>query len=52
MREIFQADLPVLFLFPPIPTSVVHRRVRGLEPPWRVDIFENMEDLWLENGGG
>lgn len=51
MREIFQADLPVLFLFPPIPTSVVHRRVRGLEPPWRVDVFTYIEDLWLEDEG-
>ncbi|MEE8146029.1 MAG: peptide ABC transporter substrate-binding protein [Longimicrobiales bacterium] len=49
MREIFHTDLPVLFLWTPSPTSLVHRRVRGLEPPWRVDLFTYIEDLWLED---
>lgn len=48
MREIFRADLPLLFLYPFGWSSVVHRRVRGLSSPHRVNLFTHMEDLWLE----
>ncbi len=49
MQEIFHADLPVLFLYPHGWSSVVHRRVRGLERPLRVNPFTYMEHLWLED---
>jgi len=48
MREIFRQELPFLFLYPHGWSSVVHRRVRGLHPPHRVNLFSHMEELWLE----
>jgi len=48
LAPIFQADLPMTFLYPAVYTTVAHRRVRGLSSPWRVDPVRYMEDLWLE----
>ena len=45
---IFQADLPVTFLYPSIETMVASRRVRGLSSPYHADIVRYMEDLWIE----
>jgi hypothetical protein len=45
---LFQADLPVTFLYPMTWTHVVHRRVRGLSTPWRADPVWYMEHLWLD----
>ena len=45
---IFQADLPVTFLYPSIENMVASRRLRGLSSPDRTDIVWYMEDLWLE----
>ena len=46
---IFQADLPITFLYPLVEPTVAHRRVRGLSSPWRADPVWHMEDLWLED---
>ncbi len=46
---IFQADLPVTFLFPIVRTTIAHRRVRGLASPSRIDPVSHMEQLWLED---
>lgn len=46
---IFQADLPVTYLYPAVFATVAHRRVHGLSSPYRTDPTEHMEDLWLED---
>ncbi len=46
---IFQADLPVTFLYHGVVTTVATRRVRGLSSPWRADPVWHMEDLRLED---
>jgi ABC-type transport system substrate-binding protein len=47
--EIFQRDLPMVFLHPFTRSSYVHRRIRGLQGPlidtWLMML---MEDLWVE----
>ena len=48
---IFQADLPMTFLYPYLVTAVATRRVRGLSSPWRANPVEHMEDVWLEEEG-
>ena len=49
LTEIVAADLPVTFLFPEVQSWAVHRRIRGLESPFRVDPIFYMEELWLED---
>lgn len=48
LSSIFQEDLPVTFLYPLVATFVAHRRVRGLESPFRADPVMHMEELWIE----
>ena len=36
-------------LYPNIRVTVAHRRLRGLNTPWRTDPVEHMEELWLED---
>ena len=48
---IFQADVPVTFLYPLLKPTVAHRRVRGLSSPWRADPVWHMEDIWLDERG-
>ncbi len=51
LTPIFQADLPVTFLYPSVYATVAHRRVRGLSSPYRVEPFRGfMDELWLEDG--
>jgi len=50
LMPLFQADLPVTFLYPMTETHVVHRRVRGLSTPWRADPVWYMEHLWRDEG--
>jgi ABC-type transport system substrate-binding protein len=48
LAPIFEADLPVTFLYPGVETSVATLRVRGLSSPYRTDAFRYMDELWLE----
>jgi peptide/nickel transport system substrate-binding protein len=48
LAPIISADVPITFLFPRLQTYVVHRRVRGLESPFRADPMRYMERLWIE----
>ena len=48
---IFQADVPVTFLYALMKPTVAHRRVRGLSSPYRADPVWHMDDLWLEDRG-
>jgi peptide/nickel transport system substrate-binding protein len=48
LAPIFEADLPVTFLYPNIETSVASRRVRGLSTPYRADPIRYMDELWIE----
>ena len=48
LEPIFQADLPVTFLYPLVRTTVAHRRVRGMSSPYREDPVWYMDELWLE----
>ena len=49
IAQIFRADLPVTFLFPSVVTTFAHRRIHGLSSPWRVDLFESIDDLSIED---
>ncbi len=44
-------DLPVTFLVPQVDAIVAHRRVRGLESPFRAEPMRYLERLWIEEGG-
>ena len=48
IAQIFRTDLPMTFLFPYEAATFAHRRLRGLNSPWRVDPFSIMEELWIE----
>jgi ABC-type transport system substrate-binding protein len=48
LAPIFEADLPVTFLYPNIGTSVASRRVQGLSTPFRADPVRYMDELWIE----
>jgi ABC-type transport system substrate-binding protein len=49
IAEIFQRDLPMVFLHPWTRSSFVHRRIRGLDGPLTGATLEQlMEDLWVE----
>ncbi len=47
----FQADVPVTYLFLEMSATVANRRVRGLSSPYWVDPVWHMENLWLEEEG-
>ncbi len=47
--EIFRADLPITFVHTDIHHFVAHRRLRGLNSPWRANPLLFMEHLWLED---
>jgi len=49
LSSIFQEDLPATFLYPFVATIVAHRRVRGLESPFRADPVMHMEELWVDD---
>jgi peptide/nickel transport system substrate-binding protein len=49
LADVFREEVPLTFLFPDVWTWVVHRRIRGLSGPWRVDPLAHMEHLWLED---
>ena len=48
LAPLIRRDLPITFLYPEVQTYVVHRRVRGLESPFRADPIQFMERLWIE----
>ncbi|MHC4633160.1 MAG: ABC transporter substrate-binding protein, partial [Planctomycetota bacterium] len=45
---IYRTDMPFTFLSPRVTLSIVHRRIRGLKSPNRVDPTWLMEQLWIE----
>ncbi len=47
VTEIFRADLPVTFLFPPTVINVAHRRFHGSSPR-RAPSEGRLEDAWIE----
>lgn len=49
LMPIFQADLPVTFLYPNVGTTLASRRIRGLSSPYRADLVRYMEELWIES---
>lgn len=46
--EVFREDLPVTFLHPRVTYYAAHRRVRGLESPFRAIPLWGAERLWIE----
>ncbi len=48
LAPLFEADLPVTYLYPDVQTSVATQRVRGLSSPFRTDPVRYMDELWLE----
>jgi len=49
--EVFQAEIPLTYLFPSVGTYVVDKRVHGLSSPYRAEPFMYLGDLWMEEGG-
>ncbi len=45
---IYRTDMPFTFLSPGVTLNIVHRRIRGLKSPNRVDPAGFMEHLWIE----
>lgn len=50
LMPIFQADVPVTFLFPRAEVTVALRDLQGLSSPYGADMVYHMEDLWLDDG--
>jgi peptide/nickel transport system substrate-binding protein len=48
LAPLIRRDLPITFLYPELTTYIVHRRVRGLESPFRADPIQFLERLWIE----
>ncbi len=48
MSALLRADQPVAFLFSCAVPHLIHRRVKGLSAPWRINPLLRTEDLWLE----
>lgn len=48
---LFEANLPVTFLYPLVRTTVAHRRVQGLSAPYREDPFWYAGELRLADPG-
>ena len=49
MTDILRQDQPVAFLFRYATPHVVHRRVKGLNGPWRTNPLLFAEDLSLDD---
>ncbi len=49
LMPIFQADLPMTFLYPGVLHVAARRRVRGLSSPDRAEPTVWMQHLWLED---
>lgn len=49
LAPLLSADMPVTFLFPVVQNVVAHRRVRGLDSPFKANILLRLEQLWLED---
>lgn len=50
LMPIFQADVPVTFLFPRVFATVAARKLSGLRSPYGADMVYHMEELWLDDG--
>ena len=48
LAMIFREDVPATFLYPKVDAHAAHRRVQGLETPYRGDPFEFLVGLRLE----
>ncbi|MEK6255499.1 MAG: hypothetical protein N2B05_12445 [Gemmatimonadales bacterium] len=48
LAPLIRSDLPITILYPEVTTYVVHRRVQGLESPFRADPIQFLERLWIE----
>lgn len=48
LGEIFQRDLPMVFLQPWIGTQIAHRRIRSSEMPLSGNLIRQLGELWVE----
>jgi peptide/nickel transport system substrate-binding protein len=48
IAPIFQKDLPWLMLYPDVKFHIVHKRIRGLESPFRAHPTRFIHSLWIE----
>lgn len=48
IATLFREDDPVAILIPTASVTVAHERIKGLEPPYRIDPATAMEYLWVE----
>ena len=49
LGEIFQRDLPLVFLQPWTVTQFVHRRIRGPNMPLTGNLITQLDELWVED---
>ncbi len=50
LARIFLADVPVTYLYPRVRFFAAHRRVRGMESPFRVNPLWGAERVWIDDG--
>jgi peptide/nickel transport system substrate-binding protein len=48
LGEIFQRDLPLIYLQPWITTQFVHRRIKGPRMPFTGNLLRQLDELWVE----
>jgi hypothetical protein len=49
LMPIVQGDLPLTFLHPFLSYNVAHRRIRGISNLGRINLFQFIENLWIED---
>lgn len=48
LQSIFEADLPILYLYPNVESSIAAARVRGLGTPFRADLLRYADELSID----
>jgi peptide/nickel transport system substrate-binding protein len=49
LSEIVREQMPITYLFPKVGFVGAHRRIKGLESPFRVAVLWRMGELWIED---
>lgn len=49
LMPLFQADMPMTYLYPDVRTTVARRRLQGLSSPYRAEPTWHMEELWIDD---
>lgn len=52
LERIFEAELPVTYLYPNVESSVASERIQGLSTPFRADLLRYADELWVADRSG